>query len=120
MPIYCFSDDRGNVVERFHEIGKCPRKIRIKGRTYRHDLGAEHSGFRNTPGTYPMVSEAAGVAPDQVPEMMRQCKAAGISGMRFDSTGAAVFADKSIRKRFCEMRGLYDRNGGYGDPRRRS
>ena len=33
--------------------------------------------------------------------------------------GRAIFNSRAHRKRYCESIGMFDRNGGYGDPQRR-
>ena len=87
------------------------------GQSMRRDIGFEHRGFRHTPGTWPMASDAAGVHPDQVKEAVAHSEAIGIP-TQFDSEGRAIFTGPRHRKAYCEAIGLYDRNGGYSEPQR--
>jgi hypothetical protein len=65
-----------------------------------------------------MVSDAAGVSPEQSVDAMRHSQEIGIP-TEFNSQGQAVFTSASHRKRYCEAIGLYDRNGGFSDPQRK-
>lgn len=69
-------------------------------------------------GCWPMLSDAAGVHPDQIPVAKEKAKKAGIN-VNFHPDGRVIFESAKQRKAYCEHRGLYDRNGGYGDPQRR-
>lgn len=81
----------------------------------RRDFIAEHGQFKDTPGNWPMESDAAGINPDQIPEAMAYNERMGVPTQYNPETGAAIFTSREHRKRFCEISGLYDRNGGYGD-----
>lgn len=70
------------------------------------------------PGTWPMHSDAAGVNPNQREEAYRESVASGVP-THFDSSGCAIFTSQGHRRKYCEAHGLYDRNGGYGDPQRK-
>ena len=76
-----------------------------RSKTYRYDkkldevVEVKKKAVRKTKAKWPIVSDAAGVAPSQVGEARRK------------------FADLGL-KEHCEAVGLYDRNGGYGDPQR--
>lgn len=124
MPTYCFRDGRGKTVELFMTVTEMSRRtdktgrIFHEGRFLRRDMAAEHGGFRNTPGNWPKESDALGCAPDQIPHFMDVAKKAGAS-INFKPDGTCVVADKASFKRFAEARGLYSRNAGYGDPRRK-
>lgn len=85
------------------------------GKPMRRDFQAEHGGFKDTPGNWPMESDAAGVAPEQIPEAMAYNERMGVPTRYNPETGAAILTSREHRKRFCEISGLYDRNGGYGD-----
>ena len=119
MPTYCFTTADGTVtVERRFRMRSIPQSVGIGyGRTAFRDIRAEHCGFVNTPGNYPMESDAAGVGASQVKEAEAHSRAIGIS-THFTSDGAAIFTSSMHRKRYCEAVGLFDRNGGYGEPQR--
>jgi len=85
------------------------------GKPMRRDLIAEHGGTKDTPGTWPMESDAAGVNPVQIPKARAYARKMGVPTEFNPKTGAAIFTSRDHRKRHCEATGLYDRNGGYGD-----
>lgn len=68
---------------------------------------------------WPMCSDAAGVHPDQVAEAQAAATGLGVP-TEFTPDGRAVFRSPRHRKLYCEAVGLYDRNGGYGDPQRKN
>ena len=124
MPTYCFRDSRGKLYERYFRMSDAPESIwvtvdpesNMKIEATR-DLAAELGGARHRPGNWPMLSDAAGVSPDQVGEATRHSREIGIP-TEFSRDGRAVFTDRAHRKKYCEAVGLYDRNGGYSDPQR--
>lgn len=64
----------------------------------------------------PWVSTAAAVHKDQVGKFNRDLKAAGIKSAHYDpSNGNLVCTSRGARKRVLQMRGMVDRDGGYGD-----
>ena len=67
--------------------------------------------------TWPMHSEAMAVHPSQRIEAMKAAEAKGVP-TEFDSQGRAVFKSAIHRKQYCESYGVYDRSGGYSDPRK--
>ena len=70
-------------------------------------------------GTWPLHSEAMGCHPDQRIEAMKAAEAKGVP-TQFDSQGRAVFTSAIHRKKYCEAYGVYDRSGGYSDPRKKN
>lgn len=123
MPLYCYTTDDGHTVERVISLRKRkmpPGFIRLDdGRIAKRDLNAEMCGFSDTPGTYPMKSDAAGVHPAQISEARRRSVKMGIP-TDFTPDGRAIFTDRAHRKKYCEAVGLFDRNGGYSDPKRKA
>jgi len=81
------------------------------------DIRSEHSSFHNTPGNYPMESNAAGVAVKQAAEAEQHSREIGIPTHFNRETGNPVFTSKQHRKKYCEANGLYDRNAGHSDPK---
>jgi hypothetical protein len=69
--------------------------------------------------TWPMLSDAAGVHPDQIPEARAELQKQGVDA-NFAPDGRIEFRSKGHRKVVCEAMGLYDRNGGHGDPRKKN
>jgi len=121
MPNYCFKCPGCGRLETFSlaiEDRNHPIRCPDCGQVLKRDLQGEHGAFRNTPGNWPLYSDAAGVNPDQIPEAVAEARRCGVP-TDFTSDGCAIFTDPAHRRRYCEAHGLYDRNGGYGDPQRR-
>jgi len=72
---------------------------------------------KTTNAKWPILSDAAGVAPSQVGEARQKFADLGLN-TEVMRDGRVVFTSASHRKKHCEAVGLYDRNGGYGDPQR--
>jgi hypothetical protein len=62
-----------------------------------------------------MASYAAGVEPEEVPEMMEFDRQHGVQ-TEYNEEGDPVFTSAAHRKRYCEAHGIFDRNAGYSDP----
>lgn len=82
----------------------------------RRERGISGSRRVRTRAKWPMTSDAAGVHPSQVNELRDHWRRHGITGVDVTRDGSVVWNDAAARKRDCESRGLYDRNGGYSDP----
>lgn len=126
MPVYVYStEDRSVSVERVYPIKPGPpetirAKVNGRTRTLYHDIAGDQSTSRMREATAyarPLVGFAAGVHPSQVPAMMERDKKHGIP-TQYTKDGCPLFTSAQHRKRYCEAHGLYDRNGGYSDPRR--
>lgn len=121
MPTYEFKTDDGEIVELFMPFSEHDR--RVKDGVIKLDDGRmaktyfnPHSGISTVPANYPMVSYAAGVNPNQIKEHMAHLRKAGCGEVEHTKGGDIVFQDARQRKKVCETLGLFDRNGGYGDP----
>ena len=94
-----------------------------RSKTYRYDkkldevVEVKKKAVRKTKAKWPIVSDAAGVAPSQVGEARRKFADLGLK-TEVANDGRVVFTSAQHRKEHCEAVGLYDRNGGYGDPQR--
>ena len=123
MPTYCFRTDDGEVVELPLSIAEKARmgdEITLgDGRRAVRDFMSEHSTEGPRPGTWPLYSDAAGVHPDQIPAARARAERNGVP-TDFTPDGRVVFRSRKHRKEFCEVFGLYDRSGGYGDPQKRN
>ena len=64
---------------------------------------------------WPMTSSFAGVNPEQIPELRELWRQNGVTGCDVTPEGDIVWDSRHARKRDCEVRGLFDRDGGYGD-----
>lgn len=69
-------------------------------------------------GAWPMLSDALGVMPEQIPEAREELRAKGVDA-NFSTDGRIEFRSRGHRKAVCEALGYYDRNGGYSDPQKR-
>ena len=115
MPRYCFTDDQGNTLCRFYPMAKIPKQFTLGKTVFKRDIRSEHAGTIQTPGNWPMKSDAAGVHPDQIQEAYRHSVTAGIP-TEFTPDGRAIFTGRKHRRDYCRAIGLHDRNGGYLDP----
>lgn len=117
MPTFCYTNESlGVTLEEVFPFGKEPPKtITREGRKFKRDLAAEWRGQPSQAGEWPILSDAVGVHPSQVKEAEAHAAKHGIP-TEFTPDGRAVLRDKHHRKRYCELIGFFDRNGGYGDP----
>jgi len=115
--IYCYVCEKcGKKQSRTMPVSQRNEPILCEcGFQLRRDLIAEHGQFRNHPANWPMESDAAGVAPEQIPECRKLDAQMGCPTEYNPETGNPIFTSQQHRKRYCEVHGLYDRNAGYGD-----
>lgn len=119
MPTYCYTTNDGLTVEKVYRVGKAPKTVTtFDGTTAFRDIVAEHQGFSDTPGNWPQKSDAVGCHPDQIEDERKRSVAQGCP-TEFTPDGRRIFTSAGHRKRWCELNGYYDRNGGYGDPQRK-
>lgn len=117
MAIFCYVHPETNaVVERHFPCGKARRSVMIAGVRHERSLGAECAGQGGQqPSTWPMVSRALGVHPEQVKEYSEFAGQHGVA-TDYDQKGNPIFNSKRHRKQYCELVGATDLDGGYGDP----
>lgn len=121
MPMYEFVKDSGEVVGVMLSFAEFDRRVkdgRIKlddgeMATYSWD---QHKLTSTVPANYPMVSSAAGVHPADIKKHMEHLRQMGCGQVNHTKDGDVIFESKGQRKKVCEALGLFDRNGGYGDP----
>jgi hypothetical protein len=113
MPVYCYVRGK-NVVERVYPISSAPSSIRIKGKTYKRSIAAEHSNFKDTPGNWPRKTVMSGVHRGQAKELQQFLDKAGVP-TRVHPDGEMTLESRGHRKRVHKALGYYDRSGGYGD-----
>lgn len=72
-------------------------------------------GAASTAGAWnnPLESDALACHPSQVKEFNEYAKT--IPGAYYKPDGTCVFESRSARRRLMKLRGVHDRNGGYGD-----
>ena len=117
---YCFKCPNLHEFLLVRPVDQCgaPAWCPICGADADRDLLAEHRSTPHHPGNWPLLSTAAGVNPEQIPEAMAQAAALG-THLNFAPDGRAIFESAHHRKEVCEKLGLFDRNGGYSDPQKR-
>lgn len=119
MPSYCFECEDGEIVELtmpWTELFRRRRKdgtVRLgDGRIARRCWGAEHAGFKDTPGAWPQTSNAMGCRPDEVDGMNRKMVEFGID-VRFNTRGAAEIASNQARNDLLRAEGKHDLDAAY-------
>ena len=88
----------------------CDEDSFVMQRDYQSDFGKQRFG-----DIWPYASYAAGVSPDQIPEMQKVDRENGVP-TEYTSDGDPIFRSRRHRKKYCQVHNLYDRNAGYGDP----
>ena len=122
MPTYKYRvDGSGELVALFMSVAEMESRQREDmtitlddGREAKRDIAAEHGGFRNTPGNWPQLSDAAGCHPDQIQDAMSHARQAGVP-TEFTPDGRAKFESRGHRAAYLRAMGMKDREGGYGD-----
>lgn len=120
MPQYFYKCECGHGFSRFEPCSKSKARPDCEkcGAQTERDFIGEAYGVAHKPGNWPMKSEAMAVHPDQIGEAVADAAKKGVP-TEFDREGRPIWTSPGHRKRFCEAYGAYDRNGGYGDPKRR-
>lgn len=121
MPTYCYRCPKCDRVEEVarpicdrNDAVRCPRCEAVL--CYR-DIPAEHKGSKDTPGCWPMKSWAAGVNPDEIPRAVAAANEGGVPTDFCPKTGDVIFTSRKHRRDYLnKVRGMHDRNAGYGDP----
>ncbi len=94
----------------FDRIFKPGRKKLASG-TYVFQNGKLVLGNVRKNDAHNMVSLAAGVMPEQVPELRQKIDQMGASGVKVRPDGDLVFKDIPAKKRYVKKAGLRDLNG---------
>lgn len=121
MPYYIYECKKHGNFEHFSSVNtmkmkrKCP-KCRLMGR---RNIVAEQRATSSIakPSCWPLISDAFAVNPNQIRKQQAALAAKGVQ-CDFTPEGQAIFTSRKHRKMVCEAGGLFDRNGGYSDPRR--
>jgi len=95
----------------------CPEACDACGRPVEHHPPSE---FKNAPartagGQWPMLSDAAGVHPDEIDQARSEALHHGVP-TDFSPDGRAIFTSRAHRRKYCRSIGMHDNDGGYGDP----
>ena len=108
MPIYCFSNESGQVVERNFIIGAAPKAIKFRGELFRRDLGAERKGVPPTKG-WPIECVGSGVNAEQGGELKSFLTKAGVP-TEVSSDGNPIYRDANHRRKALKARGIVDKS----------
>ena len=115
MSIYCHTTNDGETVEWIFRMGKAPQSVTLPdGRVADRDIAAEHGGFKNTSGNWPMNSDALGCHPNQVKKLSEALAEQGVV-TNFTNDGRAVVTSRAHRNALLKARNLGDLDAGYGD-----
>jgi hypothetical protein len=123
MPVYCYQCPACKSVKEIcrpvserNDALLCDKDGFVMNR----DFTVEHGGYVNTPGAWPMLSDALGVHPDQIRDASAEAAAMGVP-TQFASDGRAIITSREHRKQLCQVYGFFDKSAGYGDasPRNR-
>lgn len=126
MPVYIWSCDKcSKVVEDFLTVEQMLKKRKQTvscecGGVATRDIVAEQSGGRvvNKAETWRNKAlESMAVHPTQIKEAMAHDASKGVP-TKYDKFGRPLITSRGHMKQFCELHGVYDRNGGYGDAQR--
>lgn len=115
MPIYCYRDPDGQLVELKMSYAEMLRrqtdgKIEHEGMTLTRDIVAEHQNTVPGCAGWPIWSDAAAVHPSDVPNTDAQLKSRGVN-VSFDRHGRPKFENAAHRRSYLRAMKLHDRNG---------
>jgi hypothetical protein len=115
MPTYCFKCDCGQTKGVFRPISRRPKTVLCPdcGADMERDYHAEQV-CPPPPSNWPMVSDFAGVHPDQIPEAQAALREHGVTA-DYTPDGSIVFRSRGHRARCLRALDTYDRDGGYSD-----
>jgi len=114
---YCYVHPKTNeIIERVCGLGKQPKTITAPdGAKCKRCTPAEYAGQGGLrPSTWPMKSSALAVHPTQRQQYMKFASEHGVP-THFDERGKPEFTGKLHKKKYAELVGATDFDGGYGD-----
>ena len=113
--IYCYRcPSCGRTFERKLRLAECdtPQKCEC-GAVAKRDLLAEHGGQRAGQSGWPMVSEAAGVHPDQIGEARELIRRKAGVDCQFTQDGNPIFTSMDHRRKCLRAMGYQDKLSYY-------
>lgn len=87
-------------------------RYRVDGKSWLRDLDAEANGYTMTSASWPILSDAAGCLPEEVPENMEHARRCGVA-LNYAADGRPIFESPRHRKQALKALGMHDRDG-YG------
>lgn len=112
MALYCYTVPGGPTIEELFDTGHAPRAITRGNVTYYRDIDAEHGKKPTRFSGWPILSDALGVHPEQIPEAQRELQQHGIHA-EFTPDGRMQIESRAHQKqilratKFCDLAG-YD------------
>lgn len=117
MPEYHFTNRvTGEPLELFlgmkelRELRQEDGSIIRDGVVFDRNKASEMGGGLSSNPKYPIQSDAAGVHPDQIPEMSEHMRKSGVN-LNFTSDGRAIFENAAHRRSALRALGMHDRDG---------
>ena len=115
MPEYCFKDrESGEPVDlvlgmsEMWSVRRDDDSIVWQGRVLDRDYSRELGDARKA--AWPLLSDAAGVHPDQIPMASENMRRAGVS-LNYTADGRAIFESAAHRRAALKVMKLRDKNG---------
>lgn len=108
MPVYCYENKNGNVVERVYPIGQAPKGLVVDGVSYKRSIQAEGVSIPSARG-WPIECLGSGVNADQAGELRECFKKAGVP-TEVSKDGNPIYRDAKHRKKALKCRGLFDKS----------
>lgn len=115
MPIYCYTNDRGQTIEWLCRIAYIPQKLFCGGMLFLRDLAAEFRGGPKSGSAWNKhYSMGMMVHPDDVAATQKEAIAKGLGHVEFNADGQPHMTSKKFRKKYAkEMYGYVPMNDFY-------
>lgn len=107
MPVYCYDDDKGNVIERVFPCGHAPKSVRVKEKTFHRSFYAEKKGVPSSK-CWPMECIASGVNAEQASELRAHLAGKGVP-TEVSKDGNPIYTSAAHRRKALKARGMFDR-----------
>jgi hypothetical protein len=115
MPTYVYTTKDGtHTEERTCAVAKRPKRIKTAHGWAYLDIAGMHRGYRDTPGNWPMTSDALACHPNQVAEFSRRAIELGVP-TEYTKSGKPILTSKGHRNAYMNMRQAFDLDAGYSD-----
>jgi len=108
MPVYCYSNKDGDVIEKHYPVGKAPEMLRGG---YERDFGVEGASVPATKG-WPMECLGSGVNAEQGQELGQFLGKRGIP-TEITPDGNPIYRNSSHRRKALQARNLVDKGSFY-------
>jgi hypothetical protein len=108
MPVYCYSNKAGKVIEKVFPVGKAPEML--KG-GFERDFGAEGASVPSTAG-WPMECLGSGVNAEQGRELGEFLSKAGVP-TDISKDGNPIYRSASHRREALKARNFVDKGSYY-------